>query len=276
MFVAIESLRKDIRVPDNIHLGVVQLPYEEYLDKVTSRLPNPDLNYYAITLSEDREGPFLFSVYSHYVGWCNDSQRAEIRQASVVIAEIVVEGWREAGEKCFVCDSPEDLEIYLFSGGHAVIEENVAKSGLAEFLEPEHVIQDGLVGYSALRDLPSNYDRRAPTKKLRMQVFKRDKWRCCICGRRPIDNTDVELHTHHIRPWADGGVTIDRNLITLCQTCHGGLSPHYERALHRMVITEQPGWSAAHLAQRHDFAIRYNANTFTRLFKPDRIFDGSP
>jgi hypothetical protein len=73
-----------------------------------------------------------------------------------------------------------------------------------------------------------------------MRVIKRDNWRCVICGRRPADHLDVELHVHHIRPWGSGGITIDDNLVTLCQTCHNGLEPHFEIELFRLTGSGMP------------------------------------
>ena len=43
---------------------------------------------------------------------------------------------------------------------------------------------------------------------------------------------------HHIRPWAAGGITEERNLITLCHTCHNGLAPHFEHGLFRLIANE--------------------------------------
>jgi hypothetical protein len=40
---------------------------------------------------------------------------------------------------------------------------------------------------------------------------------------------------HHIRMWAHGGLTEDENLITLCHTCHDGLSPHEDWGLFRSI-----------------------------------------
>src|SRR5262249_31575874 len=132
-------------------------------------------------------------------------------------------------------DNPKDLLVFFLAGGHAVIEKHLSESEIGAWLEPEPVVLDGLPGFMSDCDLPPNSYNRAPTPKLRMQVLKRDKYRCCICGRRPAENSDIELHVHHIRPWADGGVTVERNLITLCHTCHNGLSPHYEPTLHNMI-----------------------------------------
>jgi HNH endonuclease len=38
------------------------------------------------------------------------------------------------------------------------------------------------------------------------------------------------------RPWQYGGLTERDNLITLCQTCHEGLDPHYEPSLQFKVV----------------------------------------
>ncbi|QPI71951.1 HNH endonuclease [Sphingobium sp. Cam5-1] len=35
---------------------------------------------------------------------------------------------------------------------------------------------------------------------------------------------------HHIRPSATGGATEMPNLMTLCQSCHAGLDPHFDRS----------------------------------------------
>jgi hypothetical protein len=43
------------------------------------------------------------------------------------------------------------------------------------------------------------------------------------------------LHVHHIKPWGEGGLTEEENLITLCHTCHIGLEPHYEEKLYSLI-----------------------------------------
>lgn len=52
-------------------------------------------------------------------------------------------------------------------------------------------------------------------QKKRLEVFQRDKWRCCICAK-----SDVTLHVHHSEydgdPW---DVSID-DLLTACKYCH--------------------------------------------------------
>jgi hypothetical protein len=56
-------------------------------------------------------------------------------------------------------------------------------------------------------------------KKLRFEVFKRDKFRCRYCGRRP---PDVILVIDIIHPVAEGGPSDILNLATSCVDCNAG------------------------------------------------------
>ena len=51
-------------------------------------------------------------------------------------------------------------------------------------------------------------------QELRRRILVRDDWRCQRCGRR--EGLDV----HHIVSRAQGGSDQERNLITLCRSCH--------------------------------------------------------
>lgn len=60
---------------------------------------------------------------------------------------------------------------------------------------------------------------RAPSKKLRFEVFKRDSFTCQYCGRKA---PDVILECDHLEPFAEGGETTILNLVTSCQECNAG------------------------------------------------------
>lgn len=51
----------------------------------------------------------------------------------------------------------------------------------------------------------------------RRRIHARDGGRCVVCG------ASDRLSVHHIRPSSVGGVGMDRNLVTLCRTCHDDL-----------------------------------------------------
>lgn len=57
---------------------------------------------------------------------------------------------------------------------------------------------------------------------LRWQVFKRDNWKCCACGRGSQQN--VILHVDHIVPRSKGGADTLDNYQTLCSECNAGKS----------------------------------------------------
>lgn len=63
--------------------------------------------------------------------------------------------------------------------------------------------------------------RKAMSKKLRFEVFKRDNFKCQYCGKCA---PDVVLHVDHIDPVSKGGKNEIMNLITACEDCNGGKS----------------------------------------------------
>ncbi len=63
--------------------------------------------------------------------------------------------------------------------------------------------------------------RKAVSKSLRFEVFKRDDFTCQYCGAHP---PDVILHVDHINPVKLGGKNEEENLITSCSACNLGKS----------------------------------------------------
>ena len=61
--------------------------------------------------------------------------------------------------------------------------------------------------------------RKPLTKKIRFEVFKRDKFTCQYCG---SSAPDVILEVDHIKPVASGGTNDLINLITSCKDCNRG------------------------------------------------------
>src|ERR1043166_5838719 len=61
--------------------------------------------------------------------------------------------------------------------------------------------------------------RRTLPKHLRVQVLRRDGYRCLMCGRT---RDEVTLHVDHVTALADGGTDELDNLATLCADCNLG------------------------------------------------------
>jgi len=62
-------------------------------------------------------------------------------------------------------------------------------------------------------------ERKSLGKKIRFEVFKRDKFTCQYCGRM---SPDVILEVDHIEPVSKGGSNDLINLITSCRDCNRG------------------------------------------------------
>jgi hypothetical protein len=56
-------------------------------------------------------------------------------------------------------------------------------------------------------------------KRLRFEIFKRDRFRCTYCGKKP---PEVMLEIDHVVPVADGGSNDPANLVSACQGCNRG------------------------------------------------------
>ena len=63
--------------------------------------------------------------------------------------------------------------------------------------------------------------RKGISKKLRMEIFKRDSFKCGYCGKSA---PDVILHIDHIKPVSKDGDNHPLNLITACHDCNAGKS----------------------------------------------------
>ena len=204
------------------------LSLKERIAEITKRSPKHGRDYYFVRILGKSNGDLEWYCYSHWVGFADEERRIELREASIVNAEGMCNRLRDIGESCAVVDDLGDMELFFLIGGNALVEKGIGELTIKKWLDPRPVAQSGARGFACVESLPKGAFNKAPTSKQRMQVLKRDDYRCKICGRRPTDYVDVQLHVHHIRPWAKGGLTEGRNLITLCHTCHKGLEPHFD------------------------------------------------
>lgn len=62
-------------------------------------------------------------------------------------------------------------------------------------------------------------ERKAVSKTLRFEVFKRDSFTCQYCGRKA---PDIVLEIEHVHPVSLGGDNDIMNLVTSCEDCNDG------------------------------------------------------
>jgi hypothetical protein len=188
---------------------------------------DPASEYYSLTFGADEHGKIWTEGSTIWVGFDTEDDRIELRELSLVHADRITAIWKDFQEPFMVVNTDADWANWFVGGGHAVIKPHILKEHMPWELKPRRCVKEGRIGFTSLKALPKTAFNRAPTPKLRMNVMKRDKYRCVLCGRRSSEHVDVEIHVHHIRPFAQRGVTTALNLVTLCHTCHKGLEPHY-------------------------------------------------
>lgn len=71
----------------------------------------------------------------------------------------------------------------------------------------------------AFKDPRFKTHRKWISRKLRMQIFRRDNYRCVLCG---ADAKTVMLEIDHIVPLVFDGKTKPENLRVLCNSCNVG------------------------------------------------------
>lgn len=88
--------------------------------------------------------------------------------------------------------------------------------------------------------------RKALTKTLRFEVFKRDSFACQYCGQK---SPDVLLEVDHIEPVSKGGTNDLLNLVTSCKTCNAGKS---DRRLSDSSVVEKQRRQLEELQERKE------------------------
>jgi hypothetical protein len=83
------------------------------------------------------------------------------------------------------------------------------------------ITRKALLAGSPARQKQARARKTIPTE-LRWQILKRDRYRCCACGRSPATHPHLSLEIDHIRPLARGGSNAKSNLQTLCNECNRG------------------------------------------------------
>lgn len=164
------------------------------------REPREEVLYYVITLTGDDNGEIICSSMTRWDGWHDEDRRFELRKPRHVYGDFAKTFWEYLSQPYTIINETENLPLFLASGGNALIADNVAKECLVELLESYPAARDGPAGFKLLKTCNAEVLKRAPTPRLRMSILKRDDRRCRICGRRPDNYVDIELHVHHIRP----------------------------------------------------------------------------
>lgn len=105
--------------------------------------------------------------------------------------------------------------------------------------------------------------RKSLNKKLRFEIFKRDKFTCQYCGEKA---PNVVLQVDHIKPVAEGGKDEILNLVTSCGDCNSGKgarliedSSVVERQRHQIEELEERRQQLEMMLQWRDELSKFNS-----------------
>ncbi len=213
-------------------------PHVSLLDRIEilkTQNPIQGASYYCVTLLGTKEGKINRYCQSEVCGYTDTKPRREIRAGCLVEPTKMRDLFQVIKEPSVLVNTYSDLYVFLLIGGHGIIEKSLGEKYFGDLLAAEATVFSHTKGLLRVRSSPKAIIQHAPSKKTRMIILKRDNYRCKVCGRSPENHVDIELHVHHIHPWGEGGVTEEDNLITLCNTCHDGLDPHFETDLFPLI-----------------------------------------
>lgn len=173
--------------------------------RLRSALARVDLDaiYYALTLTATDDGHIRWASQTIYVG-PGAKPYWELRVSAPVNALSMRRAWGDVGQTSIVVADLGTLSFFLRAGGNAHVEESIARGRFPRLFEPVECAPSWW-GVRSMADVQPKALRHAPTPKLRMDVLRRDDYRCRACGRRSADYVGLELHVHHIWPHGKGG-----------------------------------------------------------------------
>lgn len=197
---------------------------QERVRRMGEGKPLVGATYHCVMLLGREDGTIVPSVQSRFCGFSEGRPRRELREGAPVRPKVMLELLRSIGEPGLLVNDDVDFYLYLLLGGHGVIERSLllGHKDFARLIAPRETAYSYTEGYFFVDSAPKGMVTKAPSKKLRYQILKRDQFRCRVCGRSPAEDVHVTLEVHHINPFNAGGVTSINNLITLCDTCHDG------------------------------------------------------
>lgn len=192
-----------------------------------------ETQYYAATLHKST-GEVIIEFFTRWAGFPDGKKPGdgiELRRAVPVDPENYSKIWDYLDQGWITVNSLDGLAMFMSLGGNAFIAEDIARQFFAVDLEPHACVQSNSAGFLHFNPNAREVKKHRPTPNQRKRILKRDNYRCKRCGREFPEDDTIGLHIHHIKPFSQGGLTIDENLISLCYKCHGRLRPHSQPEL---------------------------------------------
>ena len=153
-----------------------------------------------------------FSTFTSFDGF--GEKFRERRKPSTVNEEKFVEDLKFLGHSVFGIEDLKGLNIWLRAKGWAVVKEDFAKSSMSQWLRSRECVSSPVGIYTDIEIVSPKTLKRSYGGKMKQEIIERDSGACLECG------STENLTMQHVIPYAHGGETTSRNLVTLCESCN--------------------------------------------------------
>jgi len=126
-----------------------------------------------MTFSVSGDGQIQLSGQTLWVGYDDMEHKIELRQFSLVNPERMADFWIEFGMPFCVVNDIDDFAKWFVSGGHALVEKEIAACLLPYSLQPSPCVKLGNRGFSGLNIVTKAIFKKAPLPKKRRDILKR-------------------------------------------------------------------------------------------------------
>lgn len=121
-------------------------------------------------------------------------------------------------KKLSIIQSVEEYNDWLYLRGWAIVEPNMAKSNMMQWLKSAECIKAPTGIYTDVEIVSPSALKHRTKPRRKKHILGRDKQTCLVCGATEDDG--VKLTMQHVLPYSKGGETTAQNLVTVCEPCN--------------------------------------------------------
>ena len=153
------------------------------------------------------------TFFSHFT-----TNGREVRKPDQVNVKVFAESARLFSQEISIIQSVKEYNDWLYLRGWAIVEENMAKSNMKQWLKSAECIKAPTGIYTDVEIVSRSALKHYTKRSRKKHVLGRDKETCLACG--STETQGVRLTMHHVLAFTKGGETTAQNLVTLCEGCN--------------------------------------------------------
>lgn len=146
----------------------------------------------------------------------------DIRKPDMVNVKVFAQSAKLFSQKISIIQSVKEYNDWLYLRGWAIVQQNMAKSNMRQWLKSAECIKSPTGIYTDVEIVSPSALKHYTKKSRKKHVLSRDKQTCLACGLTEADG--VKLTMQHVLAWSKGGETTAQNLVTLCEACNTKLA----------------------------------------------------